>query len=158
MILVSIAAKYSAGQWAFKYAAITELTIPEGIDEIADHAFRSCKNLESVFLPGTIRRIGGFAFDNTRLVKVIIPEGVEIIEEAAFRSFSGVATDQKIRRDFFVPVSVVKIEDDYTFIPNGGVYGVLRSESIIVIHTSKGSVADQYAQKKKLQVEYDYGD
>ena len=40
-------------------ADIHHLVIPEGVTEIGFSAFQYCENLETVSLPGTLRKIGG---------------------------------------------------------------------------------------------------
>ena len=61
-----------------------DLTLPEGLTEIGDFAFRSTK-LTSVLLPTTVTRIGNYAFDDCEnLTQVNIPEGVTDIGAYAF--------------------------------------------------------------------------
>ena len=57
--------------------------IPEGIEEIANAAFRGC-NMREVDIPNSIIRIGKAAFSNSSLVSAIVPEGVTCIEDYAF--------------------------------------------------------------------------
>ena len=55
-----------------------------GVKSIADCAFFSCRNLQHVVLPGTLREIGAAAFCNSALEEIVIPEGVETIGMEAF--------------------------------------------------------------------------
>ena len=41
---------------------ITDLTIPEGVDEIGNSAFCNCKSLISVVFPKSLKKIGGYSF------------------------------------------------------------------------------------------------
>lgn len=64
---------------------ISEVTIPEGIEEIGDLAFYNCNNLKRVKLPKSLRRIGRSAFEGcSSLKKIILPSNVEIIDNGAF--------------------------------------------------------------------------
>ena len=50
-------------------------------------AFVDCTNLESVYIPNSIKLIEGFAFDGcTGLVAVYMPESLDFIENYAFRN------------------------------------------------------------------------
>lgn len=41
---------------------ITRVVVEEGVTGIGDYAFDGCRNLESVFLPQSLERIGAYAF------------------------------------------------------------------------------------------------
>ncbi len=62
---------------AFFGLAIKEVTIPEGITNIGEHAFARCLNLESVTIPSGVVSIETGIFSGcTSLKSVIIPDGV----------------------------------------------------------------------------------
>ena len=63
-----------------------ELVIKEGTVELAEGAFRrdSHKNLKSVVIPATVKRIRANAFLDSGLIEVSMQEGVEVIETNAF--------------------------------------------------------------------------
>ncbi len=63
---------------------ITEVIIPEGINEIGSNAFNGATGLKSVVIPVTVRTIGSKAFANTGLEEIEIPDSVIAIEESAF--------------------------------------------------------------------------
>lgn len=70
----------------FHNSTITSIDIPEGITEIGDYAFLSCKNLQSIKFPTTLKSIGEGAFKGcSQLAEVTIPEGVTEIGGHAFR-------------------------------------------------------------------------
>lgn len=51
-----------AAPWDDRREAVLSLVIGDGITEIGINAFRDCRNLKSVKLPQTVRRIRGYAF------------------------------------------------------------------------------------------------
>ena len=68
------------------YEKVASVSIPEGVTEIREGAFRSFQSLGSVKLPGTLKAIGKEAFAYCKLTKVQLPEGLEVIGEGAFAS------------------------------------------------------------------------
>ena len=50
------------GNSAFAYSEITSITIPEGVTDIGERAFNSCKNLKKITIPSSVASIGDFAF------------------------------------------------------------------------------------------------
>lgn len=68
----------------YKCTGLTEITIPEGCEEI-DKAFLYCTNLQRVSLPSTLRVLGDGAFNNcTSLANIDLPSSLESIGEEAF--------------------------------------------------------------------------
>lgn len=64
---------------------LTQLTIPEGVQEICEGAFSDCTPLQSVTFPDGFKTIGRWAFSTcTSLEKVTIPASVEKIDYMAF--------------------------------------------------------------------------
>ena len=69
---------------AFKdCVGLTEVIIPEGIDEIGGNAFYNCTNLVNVDL-GKIKYISTQAFAGTGLRKVVLPKTLERVEKTSF--------------------------------------------------------------------------
>ena len=61
------------------------ITIPNGVTNIASWTFKDCTALTSVIIPDSVTSIGSFAFINcTALTSVIIPDSVTTIEAGAF--------------------------------------------------------------------------
>ncbi len=70
---------------AFAPAGLTSYTIPYGVTEIGDGAFKNCTNLTSITIPNSVTEIGYEAFKNcTSLTSITIPDNVTEIEEYAF--------------------------------------------------------------------------
>jgi len=66
---------------------VTSVTIPSGVSEIADDAFRGSKNLTTVFFDGApaLKTIGTYAFANcVKLTSITIPRTVTLIDDCAF--------------------------------------------------------------------------
>jgi hypothetical protein len=64
---------------------ITDIVIPEGVEEIADSALAHCYHLKSVSLPLSLRKIGKLAFMKCWDVEnIVIPNNVEEIGNLAF--------------------------------------------------------------------------
>ncbi len=62
-----------------------EITLPEGITKVKLGMLSSCKNLEKVIIPNTVKVICSNSFASCpKLTDVVIPESVEVIENAAF--------------------------------------------------------------------------
>ena len=66
------------------YPTATRVVIPDGVTNIGDHAFDTCRNLTSVTIPDSVTRIGFAAFWGTSLTSIAIPDGVTSIEDSAF--------------------------------------------------------------------------
>ena len=77
----------SIGEEAFSYSKITSIIIPEGITEIPDGLFESCRAIKYVNVLGRITSIGKDAFVNAiNLEYIYIPNSVLNIGELAFGS------------------------------------------------------------------------
>ena len=66
--------------------SITNVVIPEGVEEVGENAFSNCdkSNIKTITFPTTLRKIGFASLGGIRVSYLSIPEGVEVIEEAAF--------------------------------------------------------------------------
>lgn len=64
--------------------SITNVIIPEGVEEIGRDCFRSCTSLNVIKLPSTLKAIKECAFKNTRIYDVDIPDGVTELGEECF--------------------------------------------------------------------------
>lgn len=75
------------GAEAFVYSSVKRVIFGEGLREIPEMAFYSCKNLETVSLPTTLSVIGNSAFCACESLEyIVIPRSVGRIGSAAFNS------------------------------------------------------------------------
>ena len=96
---------YYGGSLFIDGEPVTDLTIPDSVSSIKDHAFNGCASLENVSIPGTAN-IGNSAFRNCiRLTSVSTGNGVESIGAYAFADCSNLTS--------------VTIPDGVTSIGNG---------------------------------------
>ena len=69
----------------YREYTLTEYILEEGIEEIGDHAFNGCENLERVKMVRRVRKIGESAFRFCHsLTKIVFKEGLEEIGDGAF--------------------------------------------------------------------------
>lgn len=73
------------GEWAFNWAPITSISLPETIESIGQSAFGGCQSLTQIQIPASVKSIGEFAFDNAGLTSVTIPGTVEHLADYAFQ-------------------------------------------------------------------------
>ena len=80
-------ASHIIGDYAFAQTTISELTIPETVEAIGNHAFEYCRSLNNIEIPGSVETIGDYAFsDAWKLKTVTLNEGLKSIGEKAFNS------------------------------------------------------------------------
>ncbi len=84
---------------------LTNVTIPDGMESIANYAFYNCTSLTSVTIPDSVTSIGDSAFQNcTGLTSITIPDSVTSIGYYAFDGCSGLTS-------VTIPDSVTSIGD-----------------------------------------------
>ena len=78
------------GQGAFgNVSDLTEVVIPESVEQIWGLAFNNCKNLAKVTIPESVKAIGADAFAGcTSLKSITIPNSVSYWESGVFRKCS----------------------------------------------------------------------
>ncbi len=62
----------------------THIDIPEGVEEIADYVFNFNKNVTSVNIPNSVKRIGKEAFANSGLQSITLPKNIKYVGKGAF--------------------------------------------------------------------------
>ncbi len=66
--------------------ALTSVTVPEGITDLAEHIFHGHAYLEQVQLPSTLTTIGTSAFNGCAALQTIsLPDSITVIGQEAFR-------------------------------------------------------------------------
>ncbi len=69
---------------AFRYAEVTEVSIPSSITAISDYAFYYCKSIRYITIPDSVTSIGSHAFASTYVGSIKIPDSVTYIGDYAF--------------------------------------------------------------------------
>ncbi len=78
------------GDFAFAGSGLTEIILPDGLNEVGSGAFQKCYGLKQVTISNGDVEIGENAFDRcSGLNSIRIPEGIRKIENAVFYSCTG---------------------------------------------------------------------
>lgn len=73
------------GENAFSYTGLSELMLPDAVEEIGASAFSNCYGLNSIVIPGHVKKIGPYAFEGCQSVEEItMEEGIAEIGDYAF--------------------------------------------------------------------------
>ena len=67
--------------------SITDVVIPDGVEEIGNYAFEECESLKSITIPNSVKYIGGYAFYRCYSLQSItfnIPDNLKYISGSAF--------------------------------------------------------------------------
>ena len=84
--------------WGNEYN-VEQISIPEGVTEIAYSAFEDCDKLKEVTMPASVITIGSYAFENCEnLKKVILPGNYHTIERNAFYRCRGL---EELENEFY---------------------------------------------------------
>ncbi len=126
------------GESAFSGCSqLKEAVLPEGLTQISRYTFRFCGSLTEIVIPSGVSEIGVGAFYGCKnLEHVTIPEGVTVIEYDAFGGCSSLAR-------VVIPESVEEM---------GSSFGAFPRETVLIV--TKGSYAEEYCIKKKLNYMY----
>ena len=68
--------------------SLTEITIPEGVEEIGADAFCGCRNLTKVVLPASLTEINNGAFEGTGITEITISDNVKNVFGGVFAASS----------------------------------------------------------------------
>ncbi|MGC7158618.1 leucine-rich repeat domain-containing protein [Metamycoplasma hominis] len=94
------------GNRAFFNSVIQSVTIPGSIKKIGDYAFEHSRNLKEVILNEGLEEIGQYAFFSSPLTSVVIPNSTKIIGGVAFNywdPFINIKNENfEIRHDFLI--------------------------------------------------------
>ncbi len=126
---------------------VTSVTIPDTIKRIGDYnCFYDCKNLQEIILPEEMEYLGVGTFTGcTSLTSIVIPKGVTKLSKT-FRRCTSLET-------VTIPSSVTEI-DAAVFASTDGGTDIMPG---ITIKCAIGSYADRYAKSKGINVIYSDG-
>lgn len=127
------------GRSAFEgFTQLRQVSIPNSITSVFEHAFAYCGSLSDIFLPDSVERIGNGAFTFcTSLASVRLPVGVTCICDQTFRGCTSL-------KEIFLPPSVQYIGDG----------AFLGCENLEAVYGGKGLIAidaDAFLGCKKLR-------
>lgn len=91
---------------AFEATELTEVSIPDAIEEIPDRCF-CYVYLEKLKLPRNLKAIRSEAFVGLSSKKIVFPEGLEILESRCFDSHEKIT--------MHMPKTVKEIDDDFYY-------------------------------------------
>ena len=88
--------------FSFFSCNLREITLPDGLKKIGEHAFGANFSLKSVHIPNSVRAIGISAFEKCEsLEEVLLPERLTIIERSVFegcKSLFSINVPTSVRR------------------------------------------------------------
>lgn len=124
---------------AFSQCAFTSIKIPPSVTKIAESAFGYCKKLKSIEFSSKVKEIGKWAFAGCEcLTEIKIPTGVKTIKEGAFAGCNQLKVIE-------IPGKRTRLS--VTVFGSGG----CPSATIRTVH---GSLAEEFALKNGMKVEY----
>jgi len=124
----------------FSNSNIRNVTFPSTLTYISGSMFSSCKNLDTMVIPGTIKTIREWAFEDSSIRGLILEEGVEAIGAFAFWD-----TDMEY---IVIPASVTSIGADFEgddYNSNDAVF-----DEIDMLYVIEGSAGHTYAVENEL--------
>lgn len=77
------------GVAAFAESGVVSVTLPDGLERIADRAFTHAQALKAVKLPASLKSIGSDAFSWSGLGDIALPNGLETVAQNAFQRTAG---------------------------------------------------------------------
>ena len=81
---------------------LTGITLEEGIEKVPNYLFHSCKTIQTIKIPTSVKTVGAGAFKNSSVTRMDIPNSVAEIENYAFENCSELTS-------VTIPNSVTKI-------------------------------------------------
>lgn len=113
------------------------IDIPKGVTKIGNEAFYGCTSLKSITIPNSVTSIGDYAFEDCcSLESINIPDSVTSIGFYAFLRCTSL-------KSITIPESVTSIGAESFW----DCYN-------LTIKCYKNSVADEYAKRNHIKVEY----
>jgi hypothetical protein len=96
------------GKFAFQYSNLTNITIPEGVEEIKGSAFYKCRNLANITIPASVTKIAKSAFGYCESLERVTFEANSKLTNIGSRAFY---TCKKLN-NVVIPAGVTCIEED----------------------------------------------
>lgn len=128
----------SIGQAAFRNNAITTIVLPASVTELGMNAFAGCTKLEKVVVNASITDVSISAFNGCqKMERLVIAGKVQSLSPSSFSVCVG--------------LSEVEFSDKVTNI-DGSAFSGLPDD--VVVYTTYGSYASQWAEEKGLEVGY----
>lgn len=117
---------------------LNKVILPSSLETIGGAAFKDCKSLTEITIPSKVTRIDANTFAGCKALKSVqMNGGITVIDKNAFKDCSELT-------DVYIPDSCKKIEDN-----------AFDGCKKLRIHCSKGSVAESFAQTKKITIAND---
>jgi hypothetical protein len=114
-------------------SSLSKVVLPTSLEAIGDSAFKDCKALTEITIPSKVTRIEANTFSGCKSLKTVQINGsITVIGKNAFKDCSELT-------DVYIPASCKKIEDN-----------AFDGCKKVTIHCDKGSVAENFAQSKKI--------
>lgn len=140
----------SIGGSSFRATAIESVKIPDKVTELDNWTFAECKQLKEVKMSQNIYRLYDIVFYKCEQLKEIeFPPSLRDIGEDTFQncvSLEKVVFPEKAHFNH----TKMEYDDGFYEVPKSLFYGCNK----LVIYTTKGSCADEYAKKENLKVVY----
>ena len=103
------------GKRAFKgLDIVTQIQIPEGVEEIGDYALYNSSSseqdvIEELTLPSTVKKIGECAFEYWKIKKLVLPEGLEEVGNYAFYNYNYSSDTEENLSEVVLPSTLKKL-------------------------------------------------
>lgn len=136
----------SIGEYAFSYAGIESMVLPDGLESLGSRVFFQCQNLTSVNIPASLKQIPSYCFSYCRaLTQLTFGDQVETIEGNAMQNCSALTS-------VVLPRNLTKIAD-YTFSNCASLETLIIPESVTSIGSSAFSGCSKLVVKLPSSLE-----
>lgn len=121
--------------------SLVSVKLPEGITEIDQYLFANCISLQNVDMPDTITKINIYAFHNcTSLTSLALPKGLTSLSVGCFEKCYNL-------QHVVVPPSVINFPKD-----DVGVYNPFKY-SPVTVYVQKGSTGDRFFNNNQEELQ-----
>lgn len=159
--IVTLSTGYSSG-FGRDDGMVSEIILPEGLEEIGESAFEEFKKLTSISIPASVKTIGNKAFYKSGVKTVVLREGLEAIGAGAFAltPVETVRVPQSVKvigaqafygcsrlRDFYISAKTEKLYKEVLGTYDSNKARIFGKPSGIYVHTPSGSAAEEYMKQ-----------